>query len=155
MALLRYGDRISRHATVQFGCSAMILDPGGTKVLLTRRADNGRWCLPGGRMDPGESAAETCVREVFEETGLTVEVTRLIGIYSNPHMLIEYPDGNLRQIVAAHFLTRVTGGELRLSDETTEYGFFSLGAIAAMDVMEHHVERINDGFAPAVAAFVK
>ncbi|MGX9349565.1 NUDIX domain-containing protein, partial [Microbacterium sp. KNMS] len=76
------------------------------------------WCLPGGRLDPGESAAETCVREVLEETGLRVEVVRLVGLYSNPHLIIEYADGNRRQIVAAHFLVRVVGGALQLSDET-------------------------------------
>lgn len=155
MATLLHGERISRLGVIQFGCSAMILDPSGAKVLLTRRADNGRWCLPGGRMDPGESAAETCIREVREETGLEVEIVRLVGLYSNPNLLIEYDDGNRRQIVAAHFLARPLGGELQLSDETTEFGYFSPAEIATMDVMEHHLERITDGFAPGGAAFIK
>jgi 8-oxo-dGTP pyrophosphatase MutT (NUDIX family) len=110
MATLLHGDRIGRDATVQFGCSAFVLDESVAKVLLTRRTDNGRWCLPGGRMDPGESAAETCVREVLEETGLQVTVVRLIGLYSSPHLIVAYTDGNRRQIVAAHFLVRVVGG---------------------------------------------
>jgi ADP-ribose pyrophosphatase YjhB (NUDIX family) len=151
---LHHGDRIARHGAVQFGASALILDEDGN-LLLTRRADNGRWCLPGGRMDPGESVAETCVREVLEETGLEVEIVRLIGIYSNPHRLVEYPDGERRQIVAAHFLVRSLGGALRLSDETTEYGFFSRQQIGTMDVMEHHLERIDDSFAQQEAAFVR
>jgi 8-oxo-dGTP pyrophosphatase MutT (NUDIX family) len=155
MATLLYGDRIGRDATVQFGCSALVLDEGGTRVLLTRRTDNGRWCLPGGRMDPGESAAETCVREVLEETGLHVEVVRLIGLYSSPHMIVAYADGNRRQIVAAHFLVRVVGGALQLSDETTAYGFFSPEEIAGMDVMEHHVERIADSFAMQEGAYIR
>ena len=46
-----------------------IRDPG-QKVLLTQRTDNGRWCLPGGRLDPGESVEECCVREVLEEDRL-------------------------------------------------------------------------------------
>ena len=93
MATLIHGDRIGRDATVQFGCSAFVPNESGAKVLLTRRTDNGRWCLPGGRMDPGESAAETCVREVLEETGLQVEVVRLIGLYSSPNVIIAYADG--------------------------------------------------------------
>jgi 8-oxo-dGTP pyrophosphatase MutT (NUDIX family) len=113
MATLLHGDRIGRDATVQFGCSAFVPDESRTKVLLTRRTDNGRWCLPGGRMDTGESAAEACVREVLEETGLEVEVVRLIGLYSSPHLIVAYADGNRRQIVAAHFLVRVVGGTLR------------------------------------------
>jgi ADP-ribose pyrophosphatase YjhB (NUDIX family) len=154
MATLLHGDRIGRLGTVQFGCSALVLDEHD-RVLLTRRTDNGRWCLPGGRLDPGESAEECCVREVLEETGLHVEVVRLIGLYSNPNLLIEYADGNRRQIVAAHFLVRVTGGLLQLSDETAAYGYFSREELAAMDVMEHHIERIADSFAAQERAFVR
>jgi 8-oxo-dGTP pyrophosphatase MutT (NUDIX family) len=155
MAQLRFGDRIARGATVQFGASALILDTAGERVLLTRRADNGRWCLPGGRLDPGESVAEACVREVLEETGLEVEVVRLIGLYSSPDLLVEYADGNRRQIVAAHFLVRVLGGSLGLSDETTEYGYFSRAELEALDLMEHHRPRIADSFAGQEAAFVR
>ena len=155
MATLIHGDRIGRLGTIQFGCSALVLDPSGTKVLLTRRTDNGRWCLPGGRMDPGESAAETCVREVMEETGLAVQVVRLIGLYSDPNLVIEYADGNRRQIVAAHFLTRVVGGALQLSDETTAYGYFSREEMAALDVMEHHLQRIDDGLSADRGPFVR
>ena len=155
MATLIHGDRIGRDATVQFGCSAFVTAESGTKVLLTRRTDNGRWCLPGGRMDPGESAAETCAREVLEETGLSVEVVRLIGLYSSPHVIIAYADGNRRQIVAAHFLVRVVGGALQLSDETTAYGYFSRKEIAEMDVMEHHAERIADSFAMQEGAYIR
>jgi 8-oxo-dGTP pyrophosphatase MutT (NUDIX family) len=155
MATIIQGERVGRGAQLGTGSSAMLLDPTGTKVLLTRRTDNGRWCLPGGRMDPGESLAESCVREMREETGLEVEVVRLIGIYSSPHSIIEYADGNRRQIVAAHFLVRQVGGRLGLSDETTDYGFFSRAEIATLDVMEHHRARIDDGFAEQEAAFVR
>jgi 8-oxo-dGTP pyrophosphatase MutT (NUDIX family) len=155
MATLLHGDRIGRRGTIQFGCSALVLDERGARVLLTRRTDNGRWCLPGGRMDPGESAAETCVREVLEETGLQVEVVRLVGLYSSPHLIVEYADGERRQIVAAHFLVRVVGGALQLSDETSAYGYFSREEIAALDVMEHHLERIADSFAEQEGAYIR
>jgi 8-oxo-dGTP pyrophosphatase MutT (NUDIX family) len=155
MAKLIYGDRIGRLAMISFGCSAQILDATGERILLTQRTDNGRWCLPGGRMDPGENAAEACVREVLEETGLVVEVVRLIGIYSSPHRLVEYADGNRRQVVAAHFLVRMLGGTLQLSDETTDYRFVSRAELDSLDLMEHHLERIIDGFAGQTAAFIR
>jgi 8-oxo-dGTP pyrophosphatase MutT (NUDIX family) len=155
MAQLRFGKRIARDATVQFGASALVLDDTGERMLLTRRSDNGHWCLPGGRMDPGESVAETCVREVREETGLEVEVVRLIGLYSSPDMLVEYADGNRRQIVAAHFLVRVLGGSLGLSDETTAYGYFSRAEVEVLDLMESHRPRIADSFVRQEAAFVR
>jgi ADP-ribose pyrophosphatase YjhB (NUDIX family) len=155
MAQLYFGERIAREATVMVGASALILDQAGERMLLTRRTDNGRWCLPGGRMDPGESLAETCVREVREETGLEVEVVRLIGLYSSPDVLVVYADGNRRQIVAAHFLVRIVGGTLGLSDETTEAGYFSQDELAALDLMEHHRPRIADGFAGREAAWIR
>ena len=70
MAQFLYGDRIGKTAKLRIGCTAVVFDASGAQVLLTQRTDNGRWCLPGGGMDPGESAVEACVREVWEETGL-------------------------------------------------------------------------------------
>ena len=69
VAILIYGERIGKLAKLTPSCGAVIFDPTRQSVLLTRRADNGRWCLPGGAMDPGESAAECCAREVLEERG--------------------------------------------------------------------------------------
>ncbi|MBT97276.1 MAG: NUDIX hydrolase, partial [Dehalococcoidia bacterium] len=74
-----YGKRISKTALLSPAASARIFDEQRKEVFLTRRADNGRWCLPSGAMEPGESAEETCVRETLEETGLQVRVTRLVG----------------------------------------------------------------------------
>ncbi|MBD0335308.1 MAG: NUDIX domain-containing protein [Cyanobacteria bacterium Co-bin13] len=147
MAKLVYGDRIGKLGHIMVGCSATIWNDSGEKILLTRRTDNGRWCLPGGRMDPGESIEEACCREALEETGLQVTVKRLLGIYTSPHCLLEYADGERCQIVAMNFEAVVIGGELRLSDETTECGYFSATEIAQLDVMEHHLERIQDTLA--------
>lgn len=126
------------------GAAAIIFNAAREKVLLTKRSDNGRWCLPGGRMDPGESAVEACVREVLEETGLEVRVTRLVGVYSSPNLMIEYEDGNRWQPIGMTFEAEVHGGELCLSDETTDYGYFAVDALSDLDVMEHHLERIQD-----------
>lgn len=52
------GERIGRLGKIRLGCSAAIFDESGTKVLLTQRADNGEWCLPGGLVEPGESVEE-------------------------------------------------------------------------------------------------
>ena len=95
-------------------------------------------------MDPGESAAEACVREVLEETGLVARAIRLVGIYTTPDPLVEYPDGNKIQLVAFSFEVEITGGELGLSDETTDFGWYTLADMEAMDIMENHVQRIND-----------
>ena len=52
---LVFGNRIARTGRILVGSSAVILDDDRLKVLLTRRTDNGRWCLPGGALDAGES----------------------------------------------------------------------------------------------------
>ena len=155
MAKMIYGERIGRTAHLRSGCSALIFDPMGERILLTRRADNGQWCLPGGAMEAGESLAETCIREVREETGLAVRIVRLVGVYSTPHRIVTYADGNQWQIIAHNFEAEVIGGELRLSDETTAFGYFTPDEIAAMDVMEHHREIIADGLARQPAAFIR
>jgi 8-oxo-dGTP pyrophosphatase MutT (NUDIX family) len=72
------------------GSSAVIFDNAKEKILLTQRSDNKQWCIPGGRIEPGESAEEACIREVLEETGLLARVKRIIGIYSNPDRIVEY-----------------------------------------------------------------
>lgn len=155
MAKIVYGERIGKQAILKVGCAAVIFDPNREKVLLTRRTDNGRWCLPGGGMDAGESAAEACAREVWEETGLLVAIDKLIGVYTSPHRITEYIDGNRFQFVSFCFEASVIDGELGLSDETTEVGYFSPGEIETIDLMENHVERISDAFAGQVATFVR
>jgi ADP-ribose pyrophosphatase YjhB (NUDIX family) len=144
--LARYyeGDRIGRNGRLLLGCSATLFDEQQAKVLLTRRADNQRWCLPGGQVEAGESVAETCQREMWEETGLRVQVVRLLGVYSNPHRLLEYADGNCYHLVSLNFEVTWLAGQLRLSNETTAYGYFGRDEIASMDIIEPHTERIRD-----------
>lgn len=155
MAKLIHGDRIGKTGVLAPGSSAIIFDEAREKVLLTRRTDNGRWCLPGGGMDPGESAEETCVRETLEETCLEVRVTKLVGIYTSPDIIVEYPDGNRKQPVAFCFEAAITGGELGLSDETTEFGYFAIDRLDEMDLMENHLERIRDAAENLEATFIR
>ncbi|MCK4817363.1 NUDIX domain-containing protein [bacterium] len=155
MSKLIYGNRICKNAPLLVGSSAQILDPSGKKVLLTKRGDNGRWCLPGGQLDSGESVAETCAREVLEETGLEVQVGQLIGIYSNPSMRLSYDDQHQYQLISFHFAVTIIGGELGLSNETTEVGYFSLDEISKLDLMEHHQQRITDAFVGQKETFVR
>jgi 8-oxo-dGTP pyrophosphatase MutT (NUDIX family) len=130
-----YGPRLGREGQLRLGCSAVLFDEARQKVLLTQRTDNGRWCLPGGAMESGESAAEACEREVWEETGLKVRVKRLLGVYSNPDQLVIYPDGNKAFFVVLNFEVEIISGELGLSNETTAFGYYTL---------DQHLSRVED-----------
>jgi len=154
MTQILYGERIGKQGKIRLGCSAAIFDERG-RILLTRRADNGQWCLPGGGMEPGESAAEACAREVLEETGLRVRVKRLVGVYSHSDQLIVYPDGGKFQIVALHFEAEIIGGEPGLSNETTDLGYYTLEEVEGLEMFGRHKERIIDALEDRMAAFIR
>ncbi len=145
MTQVFYGPQLGKEGKIRLGCSAAIFDEQG-RILLTKRSDNGQWCLPGGAVDPGETVAEAVEREVWEETGLRVRVKRLVGIYSHADMLIVYPDGHKFQIVAMHFEAEVTGGQAGLSDETSDFGYFGLEQMEGLEFLGRHKERILDTF---------
>ena len=84
-----------------------------------------------------------------------MEVTRLVGVYTSPDIMVEYADGNRIQPFAFSFEAEVVGGELGLSDETTEYGYIAVDELDVVDLMEHHRERIEDAAQDRVAAFFR
>ncbi len=100
----------------QLGVSVAIVDDG--RILLTKREDFEVWCLPGGAVDPGESVAQAAVREAREETGLQVELTRLVGVYSRPNDRF----GGVHVVL---FAARPVGGALQLQpEEVIEAAYF-------------------------------
>ncbi len=139
-----FGDRIGKEGLVRLGCSAVIYDYAHEKILLTQRTDNEQWCLPSGRHEAGESVAETCVREVFEETGARIKIIRITGVYSDPNKLVVYPDGNKVHIVALNFEAEIIDGEIGISDETLAWGFYSIEEARQLDMLAGHLERIED-----------
>ena len=154
MTKVLYGERISSQGKIRLGCSAAIFDEQG-RIFLTRRADNGQWCLPGGGMESGESVSEACEREVWEETGLRVRVKRLVGVYSHSDQLVVYPDGNKAHIVALHFEAEIIDGTPSLSNETTDFGYFTREEIQSMDFLGRHKERVIDSLENHTHALIK
>ena len=154
MTQVMYGPGLGKEGKLRLGVSAILFDREG-KFLLTRREDNGQWCLPGGAVEAGESLAEACEREVREETGLQVRVKRLVGVYSHPDQLVVYQDGHKAFIVAIHFEVEETGGALGLSDETTDFGYFTLEETEALEMLGRHHERIVDSLRNQAEAVIK
>lgn len=141
------GQRAGKNGRLAVGCSAAVFDENKERILLIRRADNGKWAVPGGYMEAGENFSEACAREVYEETGLQVEVKRLIGVYTNPHLLLEYPDGNRWQLVILHFEAQMIAGRLTPSDESTELQFYTPTEIQQLEIGKLDDLRITDSFA--------
>lgn len=119
-----YAPRQADAATiVRIGVAAIVRRDDG-QILLERRSDCGWWGLPGGRVEPGESITEAALREVFEETGLTVRITGLVGLYSEPEeRIVTYPD-NVVHLIDAAVAAEVVSGRLTISPESEELQFF-------------------------------
>jgi ADP-ribose pyrophosphatase YjhB (NUDIX family) len=112
----RFSDRTG-HVTPNVGGRAAIVDGDG-RLLVMKRAGDGTWGLPGGFSDPGETPAETAVREATEETGLVVDPVELVTFqYRDPD------EHNPHGFVGAAYLCRKTGGTLDGSHESDALGY--------------------------------
>ncbi|MEU7860424.1 NUDIX domain-containing protein [Nonomuraea sp. NPDC049141] len=122
------------------GVSAVVVDDGG-RILLQRRTDNGLWALPGGGMDLIESVPQAAVREVKEETGYDVEVSGMVGLYTDARHIIAYSDGEVRRQFNICLTARVIGGALAISDESTDVRWVSPDEIEELPM--HDTQRLR------------
>ncbi|NMR18701.1 NUDIX domain-containing protein [Cellulomonas fimi] len=110
------------------GVSAVVVDEDG-RLLLGRRADNGRWAVVSGILEPGEQPAHAAVREVREETGVDAVTVALVAVSSDRERVV-YENGDQAQYVDLTFLCRPVGGEAHVGDdESTEVGWFPPDAL--------------------------
>jgi ADP-ribose pyrophosphatase YjhB (NUDIX family) len=85
----------------------VVVSNNSGEILMIRRSDNDNWALPGGAMDLGESMPEAAVRETLEETGVRVEITGIVGIYTDPrHVILYTSNGEARQEFSIVFTAR-------------------------------------------------
>ncbi len=127
--------------------TAAVRDDAG-RLLLIHKLDNGFWALPGGGMEIGESVADAAVREVAEETGMTVEITGLVGIYTDPGHVMAYDDGEVRQEFSVCFHASVLAGEPREDgSETKEVRWVEPADVGALSIHPSMRRRIDDALA--------
>ena len=136
--VLRLRERVGHDLLWLSGATAVVLAQG--RVLLVRRADDGRWAPVSGVVDPGEHPEDTVVREVLEEAGVTCEVEGLAWV--NVTEPIRYPNGDLSQYLDLTYRCRWVSGEpYAADDESLEAGWFALDALPPM--VEPDLERVR------------
>lgn len=126
--------------TLVVAASAVVTNDQG-HILLQRRRDNNLWALPGGGMEMTDSLPGTAIREVKEETGLDIEITGLVGTYTDPRHVIAYTDGEVRRQFNVCFTARILGGTLAISDESTELRFVPPQDLDTLPI--HHTQRLR------------
>lgn len=128
--------------TPKTGCTIAAFRDGA--ILLIRRADNGRWALPGGWAEINTSPSENAVRELREETGFIGEVERLLGVFDNRR----FQSSNPYHFWTLLFRARIVGGAATPSTETTHVAFFGRHEIPA-EASPHQRAMIECAFADA------
>jgi 8-oxo-dGTP pyrophosphatase MutT (NUDIX family) len=125
-------ETIGAHPLIVMGAGALILDDR-RRVLLGLRGDNRLWGIPAGQMELGETPAGTAVRETYEEFGLHIRVTKLMGVYTGSNAFHTYPDGNQVQVSGARFLAEIDGGEIKPDGyETLDVQWFDVDHLPPM-----------------------
>ncbi len=119
-----------------FATDAVLVEGG--KILLIKRSKEpgaGLWAIPGGRIEDNETAEECMLREMKEETGLDIQIERMVSLYSEP-------DRDPRKIIAASYLVRRTGGRLKAGDDAGDARWFDLELLP--DLAFDHKRIISD-----------
>jgi ADP-ribose pyrophosphatase YjhB (NUDIX family) len=121
------------------------------KVLLVRERSDGKWTLPGGWVDVGDSPASAVEREIREESGYLAKAVKLAALFDKNNPAHGHPPSILH-IFKLFFLCEITGGTATLSSETDGVDFFPVNSLPPLSIgrttqsqiarlYEHHLNR--------------
>ncbi len=126
--------------SVIIACVGAIVTDSQGRLLMIKRGHEpgaGLWSIPGGRIEPGETDAEALIREMLEETSLTVVVDRLIG-------RVERPGLNGAVIDIRDYAATVTGGTLRPGDDAADARWVAPGELDSLEITEGLVDALTE-----------
>ena len=102
-----------------------------SRLLLCLHRDKNIWVAPGGLIEPGEQPADAAVRETWEETGLIVDITAVLGVYGGSELIIDYPNGDRAAYIGTIFRGTIVGGSMRADgEETLDVRYFTRDELA-------------------------
>jgi len=107
------------HDLLVLPSAAVAIHDEQMRLLLCLHADKNIWVMPGGLIEPREQPSDAAVRETWEETGLIVELTGILGVYGGPELVIDYPNGDKASYIATIFRGRIIGGQMKADGEET------------------------------------
>jgi 8-oxo-dGTP pyrophosphatase MutT (NUDIX family) len=114
-------------------CGVLAVNDAG-QILLQCRRDTGQWALPMGKQEIGETVTECAIRETEEETGVLVEITGLVGIFSDPAHIVAYTDGEVRQEYEVTLLARPVSGAPAENDEASDVRWVATSDLGDLDI---------------------
>jgi 8-oxo-dGTP diphosphatase len=121
-------------------CVGAVVTDGQGRLLMIKRGREpgaGLWSIPGGRIEPGETDAEALVREMLEETSLTVQVGRLLGQVRRPGL-------NGAVIEIRDYTVTVIGGSLRPGDDAADARWIAAGDMDSLEITDGLIEALTD-----------
>jgi len=124
--------------------AAVAIQNDKAELLMLHRKDNGKWTLPGGTMEFGESITECALREVKEECGLDVTIKGVIDTYTDPQIRIAYSDGEVRQEFTILYYGETEGYDVILDDESSNYQWVDLDRVLDLPMADSQKRRVED-----------
>jgi len=117
------------------------------RLLLARHSAGDVWVMPGGAVEPEETPADAAVREAWEETGLLVDLARIVGVYGGPECTVRYRNGDACSYFMVVFEGRAVRGSARPDgQEVLEIGYFREAEIASLQMARWMPEVLSDVF---------
>ena len=133
--------KIVGHAPLLWAGAAVVIKNNQGDILLHLRSDTATWGIPGGAVDMGETLEETAIREVFEETGLSISSLKLLDVFSGEDFHFKYPNGDEIFGITVVYSAQNVFGKLRCSEESPKLEFFSQNQLSNLK-LDYKTEKI-------------